>query len=312
LDLSLVQKGLLFSFILSVVGISSRVLIFDHSMHPTQTYAEWLASLSAQLTIYSQEEAENLVFWLFEHHLGLRRSELTLTIPSETNREHLHGDFQRLLTGEPIQYILGEAPFYGRNFSVSRDTLIPRNETEELVHRILKENPKSGLRVLDLGTGTGCISITLALELKDPEVYALDVSVEALDVARKNAAQLGANVGFLEGDLLGAIPNLPLFDVLVSNPPYVPLRDKEEMHANVLNFEPHLALFVPDEDPLLFYRAIGSWGQQLLKTGGKLYLEIYENLANELVQLLLSQGYNQVQVHPDLNGKNRMITCLWL
>jgi release factor glutamine methyltransferase len=216
------------------------------------------------------------------------------------------------LTGEPIQYILGEAPFYGRNFSVSRDTLIPRNETEELVHRILKENPKSGLRVLDLGTGTGCISITLALELKDPEVYALDVSVEALDVARKNAAQLGANVGFLEGDLLGAIPNLPLFDVLVSNPPYVPLRDKEEMHANVLNFEPHLALFVPDEDPLLFYRAIGSWGQQLLKTGGKLYLEIYENLANELVQLLLSQGYNQVQVHPDLNGKNRMITCLWL
>ena len=281
-------------------------------MHPTQTYAEWLASLSAQLTIYSQEEAENLVFWLFEHHLGLRRSELTLTIPSETNREHLHGDFHRLLTGEPIQYILGEAPFYGRNFSVSRDTLIPRNETEELVHRILKENPKSGLRVLDLGTGTGCIPITLALELKDPEVYALDVSVEALDVARKNAAQLGANVGFLEGDLLGAIPNLPLFDVLVSNPPYVPLRDKEEMHANVLNFEPHLALFVPDEDPLLFYRAIGSWGQQLLKTGGKLYLEIYENLANELVQLLLSQGYNQVQVHPDLNGKNRMITCLWL
>ncbi len=281
-------------------------------MHPTQTYAEWLASLSAQLTIYSQEEAENLVFWLFEHHLGLRRSELTLTIPSETNREHLHGDFQRLLTGEPIQYILGEAPFYGRYFSVSRDTLIPRNETEELVHRILKENPKSGLRVLDLGTGTGCIPITLALELKDPEVYALDVSVEALDVARKNAAQLGANVGFLEGDLLGSIPNLPLFDVLVSNPPYVPLRDKEEMHANVLNFEPHLALFVPDEDPLLFYRAIGSWGQQLLKTGGKLYLEIYENLANELVQLLLSQGYNQVQVHPDLNGKNRMITCLWL
>ena len=281
-------------------------------MHPTQTYAEWLASLSAQLTIYSQEEAENLVFWLFEHHLGLRRSELTLTIPSETNREHLHGDFQRLLTGEPIQYILGEAPFYGRNFSVSRDTLIPRNETEELVHRILKENPKSGLRVLDLGTGTGCIPITLALELKDPEVYALDVSVKALDVARKNAAQLGANVGFLEGDLLGKIPNLPLFDVLVSNPPYVPLLDKEEMHANVLNFEPHLALFVPDEDPLLFYRAIGSWGQQLLKTGGKLYLEIYENLANELVQLLLSQGYNQVQVHPDLNGKNRMITCLWL
>ena len=162
-----------------------------------------------------------------------------------------------------------------------------------------------------MGTGTGCIPITLALELKDPEVYALDVSVEALEVARQNALNLGANVQFMEGDLLGAIPNLDLFNVLVSNPPYVPLRDQEEMHANVLNFEPHLALFVPDEDPLLFYRAIGSWGQQLLKKGGKLYLEIYENLADELVQLLLSLGYSQVQVHQDLNGKNRMISCLW-
>jgi release factor glutamine methyltransferase len=311
LDLSLVQKGLFFSFDFSVVGISSRVLIFDHSMHPTQTYAEWLASLSAQLTIYSQLEAENLVFWLFEHHLGLRQSELPLAIPSETNRGPLLANFERLLTGEPIQYILGEAPFYGRNFLVTRDTLIPRNETEELVHRILKENPKPGLRVLDLGTGTGCIPITLALELKNPEVYALDVSVEALEVAQKNAAKLGAKVQFFKGDLLAEIPNLALFDVLVSNPPYVPLRDQGEMHANVLNFEPHLALFVPDEDPLLFYRAIGSWGRQLLNTGGKLYLEIYENLADELVQLLLSQGYCQVQVHQDLNGKSRIITCHW-
>lgn len=280
-------------------------------MHSTQTYAEWLASLSAQLTTYSQVEAENLVFWLFEYHIGLRRSELPLAIQSETNRKPLLADFERLLTGEPIQYILGEAPFYGRNFIVTRDTLIPRNETEELVHRILKENPKPRLRVLDLGTGTGCIPITLALELKDPEVYALDVSVEALEVARQNALNLGANVQFLEGDLLEPAPNFALFDVLVSNPPYVPVRDQEEMHVNVLNFEPHLALFVPDEDPLLFYRAIGSWGQQLLKKGGKLYLEIYENLADELVQLLLSQDYSHVQVHPDLNGKNRMISCFW-
>lgn len=304
--------GLLFSFDLSVVGISSRVLIFDHSMHSTQTYAEWLASLSAQLTAYSQAEAENLVFWLFEHHVGLRRSELPLAIPSETNRVPLLADFERLLTGEPIQYILGEAPFYGRNFIVTRDTLIPRNETEELVHRILKENPKSELRILDLGTGTGCIPITLALELQEPEVYALDVSAQALEVARQNALQLGAQVQFMEGDLLGSIPNLALFDVIISNPPYVPLRDQGEMHANVLNFEPHLALFVPDEDPLLFYRAIGNWGQQLLKKGGKLYLEIYENLAEELVALLQSLGYSQVQVHPDLNGKNRMVSCLWL
>ncbi len=280
-------------------------------MHTFQTYAEWLASLSAQLTAYSQAEAENLVFWLFEEHLGLRRAELNLAIPSATNTESILADFQRLLTGEPIQYILGEAPFYGRSFRVTRDTLIPRNETEELVHKIIKENPKAGLRVLDLGTGTGCIPITLALELNNPEVYGLDVSLQALEVARQNALQLGATVQFLEGDLLGVIPNLDVFDVLVSNPPYVPVRDQGEMHANVLNFEPHLALFVPDEDPLLFYRAIGNWGQQLLKQGGKLYLEIYENLAEELVQLVQSLGYSEVQMHRDLNGKKRMVTCVW-
>ena len=280
-------------------------------MHLSQTYSEWMASLSAQLSTYSQAEAENLVFWLFEHHLGLRRADLQLAIPTAVDRKPLLADFERLLTGEPIQYILGEAPFYGRSFGVTRDTLIPRNETEELVHLILKENPKSELRVLDLGTGTGCIPITLALELQNPEVYALDVSVQALAVARKNALQLGAKVEFLEGDLLGSIPNLALFDVLVSNPPYVPLRDQGEMHVNVLNFEPHLALFVPDEDPLVIYRAIGVWGQQLLKQGGKLYLEIYENLADELVQLLLSQGYEQLRVHLDLNGKNRMLSAIW-
>jgi release factor glutamine methyltransferase len=280
-------------------------------MHTFQTYAEWLASLSAQLTAYSQAEAENLVFWLFEEHLGLRRAELNLAISSATNTEPILADFQRLLTGEPIQYILGEAPFYGRSFRVTRDTLIPRNETEELVHKIIKENPKARLRVLDLGTGTGCIPITLALELNNPEVYGLDVSLQALEVARQNALQLGATVQFLEGDLLGVIPNLDVFDVLVSNPPYVPVRDQGEMHANVLNFEPHLALFVPDEDPLLFYRAIGNWGQQLLKQGGKLYLEIYENLAEELVQLVQSLGYSEVQMHRDLNGKKRMVTCVW-
>ena len=280
-------------------------------MHLSQTYSEWMASLSAQLSTYSQAEAENLVFWLLEHHLGLRRADLQLTIPTAVDRKPLLADFERLLTGEPIQYILGEAPFYGRSFGVTRDTLIPRNETEELVHLILKENPNPKLRVLDLGTGTGCIPITLALELQNPEVYALDVSVQALAVARKNALQLGAQVQFMEGDLLGSIPNLALFDVLVSNPPYVPLRDRGEMHVNVLNFEPHLALFVPDEDPLVFYRAIGVWGQQLLKQGGKLYLEIYENLADELVQLLLSQGYEQLRVQQDLNGKNRMLSAIW-
>jgi release factor glutamine methyltransferase len=279
-------------------------------MQPNSTYAAWIASLSGQLTFYSKEEAENLVFWLLEHHLSLKRSDLQVATPPDLPDE-LQKDFQRLLTGEPIQYILGEAPFYGRNYLVTRDTLIPRNETEELVHLILKENRRSGLRILDLGTGTGCIPISLALELSSSEVYAVDVSAAALEVARQNAATLGAKVEFLEGDLLGKIPVLDPLDLIVSNPPYVPLRDQAEMHANVLNFEPHLALFVPDEDPFVFYRAIGIWGKQLLKLGGKLYLEIYENLAEELVQLLHSLGYDQVQVHQDLNGKHRMISCIW-
>ena len=280
-------------------------------MQPNSTYAAWMASLSAQLSTYSQAEAENLVFWLLEHHLGLRRADLQLAIPPAVDRKPLLADFERLLTGEPIQYILGEAPFYGRSFAVTRDTLIPRNETEELVHLIIKENPSSGLRILDLGTGTGCIPISLALELNSPEVYALDVSAAALEVARQNATTLGAPVHFIEGSLLEKPLELSKLDLIVSNPPYVPLRDQAEMHVNVLNFEPHLALFVPDADPLVFYRAIGEWGQQLLKSGGKLYLEIYENLADKLVQLLLSQGYEELCVRQDLNGKNRMLSAIW-
>ncbi len=289
--------------------MSQTVLNIVASMQSNPTYSAWISSQSAQLTSYSKEEAENLVFWLLEHHLGLKRSDTQAAIPQEFPSELLT-DFQRLLTGEPIQYILGEAPFYGRNFLVTQDTLIPRNETEELVHRIIKENSRSSLRVLDLGTGTGCIPISLALELTSPEVYAVDVSAAALKVAQQNAATLGAKVKFLEGDLLGEIPVLDPLDLIVSNPPYVPLRDQAEMHANVVNFEPHLALFVPNEDPLLFYRAIGRWGLQLLKAGGKLYLEIYENLSEELVQLLQSLHYTQVKVHQDLNGKNRMVTCI--
>ena len=187
-------------------------------MQPNSTYAAWMASLSGQLTSYSKEEAENLVFWLFETHLGVKRADLQQAISSTVDPAQLLADFQRLLTGEPIQYILGEAPFYGRSFVVTRDTLIPRNETEELVHLILKENPSSGLRILDLGTGTGCIPISLALELKNPDVYALDVSAAALTVARQNAATLGASVHFIEGSLLGKPLELSKICLLYTSP----------------------------------------------------------------------------------------------
>ncbi len=223
--------------------------------------------------------------------------------------EALKNDLERLKTGEPIQYIIGNGPFYGREFEVSQDTLIPRNETEELVHLIIKENQERGKKLLDIGTGTGCIPITLNLEMKDSEVYGLDVSDGALKVAIRNAKKLHAEVSFLKCDILNDLPPLSELDILVSNPPYIPQKDKSEMHQNVVEFEPHLALFVPDEDPLIFYRIIGEKGKSLLNKGGRLYFEIYEKAAKEIQNLLIKQGYDRVTVHTDLNGKERMISA---
>jgi len=223
--------------------------------------------------------------------------------------QKLWEDFDRLKKGEPIQYILGKAPFYGHEFLVNSSTLIPRNETEELVHLILKENKSTGLKVLDIGTGTGCIPISLALEMQQAKVYGLDISEEALDVARKNAKQLHTDVIFLKSNILEELPPIEDLDILVSNPPYIPEKGKAEMHPNVLDFEPGLALFVPDQDPLLFYRVIAEKGKKLLKPGGKLYFEIHEEFGAEVLSLLEEKGYVELRLLKDLNGKDRMITA---
>ena len=274
------------------------------------TYSDLVNAWTQELSIYPGSEAENLVNWLLEHHLGLRRVDMVRFFEKESLPKELIRDFERLKTGEPIQYILGKGPFYGREFLVSPATLIPRNETEELVHLILKENPQKGLKVMDIGTGTGCIPITLDLEMKEAEVYGLDVSVEALEIARKNNQYLHGKVEFLECDILKETPKVAPLDILVSNPPYVPNFDKSSMHPNVLNHEPHLALFVPDEDPLIFYRIIGEKGKNLLKKGGRLYFEIYEKTAKSIVDLLQKQGYDRVTIHQDLNGKYRMVSAI--
>lgn len=221
----------------------------------------------------------------------------------------LREDFEKLKTGEPIQYILGKGPFYGREFLVNQHTLIPRNETEELVHLILNANPQPRLKILDIGTGTGCIPITLDLEMNEPEVYGLDISENALEVARKNTKLLHSNVQFMQGDILQEIPTVPLLDILVSNPPYVPIGEKALMHRNVLDFEPELALFVPDQDPLIFYRMIGQLGKKLLVSGGRLYFEIHERFGSEVAAILQNLGYQEVKIHQDLNGKERMISA---
>lgn len=276
------------------------------------SYQELSQKMAKELTsLYPENEASTLVEWLLEYHLGLRRVDMMHFLEENDLPYALHKDFERLKTGEPIQYILGQGPFYGREFEVTEDTLIPRNETEELVHLIIKENPGIGKKILDIGTGTGCIPITLNLEMKESEVCGLDFSDGAIEVAKRNAKKLHAVVNFLKCDILNELPDLSELDIIVSNPPYVPQKDQSNMHRNVVDFEPHLALFVPDEDPLIFYRVIGEKGKRLLKKGGRLYFEIYEKAAIEIQALLEKQGYDRVTVHSDLNGKDRMVTATW-
>jgi release factor glutamine methyltransferase len=272
-------------------------------------YSELVQKLSSQLEIYDTQEATSLVNWLLEHHLGLRRVDMMHFLEEKDLPQKLWEDFDRLKKGEPIQYILGKAPFYGYEFLVNSSTLIPRNETEELVHLILKENKSPGLKVLDIGTGTGCIPISLALELNKAEVYGLDISKEALEVAHQNAKLLHAEVSFLKCNILEELPPVEDLDILVSNPPYIPEMGKAEMHRNVLDFEPELALFVPNEDPLLFYRVIAEKGKKLLKPGGKLYFEIHEEFGADVLSLLEEKEYDELRLLKDLNGKDRMITA---
>lgn len=270
-------------------------------------YSSLVKKWASELELYDLPEAQNLVEWLLEHHLGLRRVDMMNFLEEKDLPKSLLDDFERLKKGEPIQQILGKAPFYGREFQVSRDTLIPRNETEELVHLIIKENPQSGLKILDIGTGTGCIPITLFLEMNEAEVYGLDVSESTLAIAHKNAEELKAKVRWVQQDIL--VEELPIgdLDILVSNPPYIPEKGKEKMHRNVLDFEPELALFVPDENPLLFYRRIAILGKKALKPKGKLYFEIHEDYGKDVQNLLFDLGYSEVEIIPDLNGKDRMV-----
>lgn len=258
-------------------------------------------------TLYSVQEAESLCLWLFEEYLGKKRIEIVQDGELQEIPASLLQAFEQLLEGKPIQYITGRAPFYGREFEVGPAVLIPRNETEELVHLIIKENRQKGLKVLDVGTGSGCIPVTLALELKQAEVFAVDISQEALDIAKRNSDKHEASVIFRKLDILDeAIPFEDL-DILVSNPPYVRYSEKGKMHKNVLEYEPHLALFVFDEDPLLFYRVIAEKAKNVLKRGGKLYFEINEALGDDVKRLMEELNYSQVRVIKDLNDRDRMV-----
>lgn len=218
---------------------------------------------------------------------------------------------ERLCKYEPIQYIVGKAHFYGRDFGVNKHTLIPRQETEELVDLILKEN-SSPVSVLDIGTGSGCIPISIAVHLESAIVSACDISADCLEVARMNAEALQASVTFFQMDILtNAKDQLPSYDIIISNPPYVRDSEKRLMHENVLQYEPHSALFVDDADPLLFYREITAFAKEHLHEGGRLYFEINEALGEETAELLRMSGFREVAIVKDINSKDRIVKgCL--
>ncbi len=214
----------------------------------------------------------------------------------------------RLLDDEPVQYIFGNARFFGNTLIVSPATLIPRPETEELVDFIVRENTGADLRVLDVCTGSGCIAVSLARALKFPVVDAVDISGEALDVAKENAARLKVAVNFSKKDALKMVaPSRPVYDIIVSNPPYIAEHERACMSRNVLEHEPWLALFVPDDDPLRFYRAITDYASHALKVGGRLYFEINPLFAVRTKELLSGYGFDDIRLMADMQGRQRFI-----
>ena len=223
----------------------------------------------------------------------------------------------RLKNNEPLQHVMGQCEFYGRKFKCDGRALVPRPETEELVEWIISMHNAqctidNGFNILDIGTGTGCIALSLAKELAEAEVMALDISAKALNLARENAEILEVeNVVFVEGDILNMddkhVVAKDKYTVIVSNPPYVRECEKKDMEANVLEYDPHTALFVSDEDPLIFYRAIGEFGLTHLKDRGSLYFEINQYLGRETCDMLVAMGYRNVEMREDINGNPRMI-----
>ena len=258
-------------------------------------------------------EAKAIARLVFEVRFGLSMSDICLgkdTQLSANNQKELKGIADRLLEQEPIQYVLGQADFCGRTLMVNEHVLIPRPETEELCRWITSQGVRHRVGLLDIGTGSGCIAITLAAEMPDAEVTAWDISAEALDVARENAKRTHVHVSFEQVDAL----NLPHssfltshFSLIVSNPPYICNKERASMEANVLEHEPHTALFVPDDDPLLFYRTIAQYGQTALEPGGWLYFEINPLYAQPLCDMLRMMSYHDIELNLDQYGKQRMI-----
>lgn len=261
--------------------------------------------------IYPTQEVDSFFYMTIEHYLKLDRFILALQPNYVINKEEedvLFLVINQLKEQIPIQYILGTAHFMGLNFNVNSNVLIPRPETEELVSWVLDEvNVDEEITILDIGTGSGCIAITLAKNLPKAKVFALDVSKEAIKVAKSNAEANNVDVTFIEKNILEEINLAEKFDVVVSNPPYVRDLEKSEMSANVLEHEPNLALFVSDTNPLVFYKAISSFSLKHLRKDGKLFFEINQYLGEKTKQLLVNHNYKNIYLKKDIFGNDRML-----
>lgn len=258
--------------------------------------------------LYGEDEGRQIAEMIVLAKGGISRNELLI----EPNKELEINDIDRIIAElrewRPVQYIIGVASFDDMELEVSEGVLIPRPETEELVEWVTSEAP-CGAKIVDVCTGSGCIAIALSRRVKSSRVWGIDISQDALAIARRNVAKYAPSVELIKGDALGDFSQLidGEIDAVVSNPPYIPLSDRSLMRRNVTEHEPEIALFVEDDDPLLFYRSIARTARKMLKVGGKLYFEIYENFATEMVDMFTTEGYSNIVVREDFRAKQRMV-----
>jgi release factor glutamine methyltransferase len=279
-------------------GIVSAKLLFKY------------LSKNLKISEVDQNEINSIIYIVLEHVFNISR--LDVIVEKEINAgveqiDLIEEIIFKLNSHHPIQYITGKSEFYGLKLELSPGVLIPRPETEELVDLIIKENNKPSLKVLDIGTGSGCIAITLKKFLKNSELYAFDIDETALKIAVQNACINNVKINFLQLDIFNDLLDYHTFDIIVSNPPYVLEKEKKDMKKNVLWFEPASALFVPDHDPLKFYKRITEISQRLLKSGGALYFEINERYGHNIKNLLMKNNYLQIEVLQDFQSKDRFI-----
>lgn len=273
------------------------------------TRRETTDRIAAALTpLYGGREARSIALRAITELSGLSLSQVLTDPSAELQIEELDGLITQLAAGRPVQYVIGRTEFCGLEIAVREGVLIPRPETEELVMWIIREQP-TAKTILDVGTGSGCIALTLKHNLPCVQIFAADISDDALGIAAQNAQDLNLDITFRRADALSNLTEVfpEEFDLIVSNPPYVPQVDLLSMHPNVRDHEPPGALFVPDDDPLLFYRAIARAGRQMLRPGGALYFEIYHLFADAMREMLDREGYTATQVRNDLAGKPRMV-----